>query len=83
MKKLIIRILSAALCCFMICASLASCASINSSSKEKETVLKVGGYEVPYELYRYLVLNYKLQVQDKEDDWNDSKKAEEMIGSMY
>ncbi|MBR6651105.1 MAG: peptidyl-prolyl cis-trans isomerase [Clostridia bacterium] len=78
MKKLIIRILSAALCCFMICASLASCASINSSSKEKETVLKVGEYEVPYELYRYLVLNYKLQVQDKEEDWNDSKKAEEM-----
>lgn len=78
MKKLIVRILSAALCCFMICASLASCSSLDSSAKEKETVMKVGDYEVPYELYRYLVLNYKLQVQDKEEDWNDSEKAKEM-----
>lgn len=78
MKKLIIRIISAALCCFMICASLASCGGLKSTSQEKETVLKVGEYEVPYELYRYLVLNYKLQVQDKEEDWNDSERAEEM-----
>ena len=78
MKKLIIRLISAALCCFMICASLASCSSLRSTDKEQETVIKIGDYEVPYELYRYLVLNYKLQLQDKEDDWNDSKKAEEM-----
>ncbi len=83
MKKLIVKIISAALCCFMICTSLASCAgSLNSTKDEKETVLKVGEYEVPYELYRYLVLNYKLQVQDKEEDWNDEKKAEEMTNEI-
>jgi len=78
LKKLIVRILSAALCCFMICASLASCSSLDSSAKEKETVMKVGEYEVPYELYRYLVLNYKLQVTDNEEDWNDGEKAKTM-----
>jgi len=62
----------------MICASLASCSSLDSSAKEKETVMKVGEYEVPYELYRYLVLNYKLQVTDNEEDWNDGEKAKTM-----
>lgn len=77
MKKLIIRIISAALACVLIC-SLASCGSLNSSAKEKETVMTVGEYEVPYELYRYLVLNYKLQITKNKDDWNDSEKAEAM-----
>ncbi len=76
MKKLIVRIICAAISCILICAPLSSCTSLSSSAKETEAVMKVGEYDVPYELYRYLVLNYKLQLSADEEDWADNEKAE-------
>ena len=79
MKKLAIKILSAVFACVMICTSLSACGDpLKSTEEEKQTVMKVGDYEVPYEFYRYFVLNYKKQITKNEDDWNDSKKAAEM-----
>ena len=79
MKKTVIKILSAVLACVMICASLSACFDpMESSEKEQEAVMKIGDFEVPYELYRYLVLNYKVQLTKNEDDWNDSEKAAEL-----
>ncbi len=79
MKKLIAKVLSAALTCVMICTALSGCSDpLKSTEEEMQTVMTVGGYDVPYEFYRYLVLNYKTRVTKDEDDWNDSEKAAEM-----
>lgn len=76
MKRNALRIVSAALACIIICMGLVSCSDpLKSTDKEKEIVMTVGDYEVPYELYRYLVLNYKTEVTKNEDDWKNSEKA--------
>lgn len=43
----------------LIIPVLSSCTRLSSTKEESETVLTVGEYEVPYELYRYLALNFR------------------------
>ncbi len=51
---------------FIIAGTFSSCGGEsydipNSTAEELKTVLYVGDYEVPYELYRYFFLNYKFE----------------------
>ena len=45
-----------ALCAFIILAFV-SCTNLESSKKEKETVMQIGGFDVPYEMVQYAVMN--------------------------
>lgn len=59
MKK-VIRIICLLLAATLMCASLAACSDpLKSTKEDMKTVCKVGEFEVPYELYRYLVMTYK------------------------
>ncbi len=83
MKKLILKAVSAVICCLIICFSFASCADpLRSTKEEQEIVMTVGDYEVPYEFYRYLVLNFKTEVTKDEKDWEDADKAAEMSAEI-
>ncbi len=58
MKKMI-KSVSLLLAIVILTLSFASCSDpLKSTDEEKETVCKVGDFEVPYELYRYFVLSY-------------------------
>ena len=83
MKNTALKIISAAVACVMICVGLVSCSDpLGSTDAEKEIVMTVGEYEVPYEFYRYLVLNYKKEITVNESDWGDSEKAEAMSSEI-
>ena len=56
------RIFGICLCILALALSLSSCTLLSSSKREKETVLKIGGYDVPYELYYYLSENMKVHM---------------------
>lgn len=59
MKKAI-KIICLVLAATLMCASLAACSDpLKSTKEDMKTVCKVGEFEVPYELYRYLVMTYK------------------------
>ena len=63
MKKVLFRLISLIIAA-VFCLSLASCSQnsikiLKSSAAEMSTVKTVGGYDVPMELYRYFVLNFK------------------------
>ena len=82
MKNIALKIVSAVLCCFIICAGFTSCSDpLKSTEAEAEIVMTVGDNEVPYEFYRYLVLNYKKEIADS-SDWEDSEKAEELAKEL-
>lgn len=64
MNKKITRIISASAAALLL---LSSCGNdeklLESSKEEKITVMTVGGFEVPMEIYRYVALNYKEQYE--------------------
>lgn len=63
--KTFIKIVSLMLTAVIMCASLAACSDpLKSTDEEKKTVCKVGEFEVPYELYRYLVMTYKATIPE-------------------
>lgn len=66
----------------MIALSLSSCTVLSSTAREKEIVLTVGEYEVPYELYYYLSENLKADNEDISEKELE-EKVFEMIGEMY
>lgn len=49
-------------------SALASCGGLSSSKEEQETVLKIGEYSVPYELYRYVALNFRKDFPDASEE---------------
>lgn len=53
------NIIGAVLCATVLLTSLCSCTFISSTKREKEPVLTVGEYEVPYEFYYYVTMNLK------------------------
>ncbi|MBE6570352.1 MAG: hypothetical protein E7658_09085 [Ruminococcaceae bacterium] len=68
----------ALLLAFCLLAFTGCSVSLKSSKEEKTPVATIGGYDVPYELYRYVVLNYKTQFEDGQsaDVWlGESGKA--------
>lgn len=63
MPKSLFRVLCALLSVLLLFSAV-SCGKkgeklLESSKEEKTPVMKIGGYDVPLELYRYLALNYK------------------------
>lgn len=63
--KTFIKIVSLMLTAVIMCASLSACSDpLKSTVEEKKTVCKVGEFEVPYELYRYLVMTYKATIPE-------------------
>ncbi len=63
MSKTLIRVLCAILSVTLLLTAV-SCGKkgtkiLESSKAEKTPVMKIGGFDVPMELYRYIVLNYK------------------------
>lgn len=57
-KKSLRRIGAAVLCAASL-LSLTACSGVPKSTKaERETVMSIDGFEVPYEQFRYLVCNY-------------------------
>ena len=73
----------------LICLSsvLASCGvkPIKSTEEEAAIVGTIGKYEVKYEELRYLVLNFKkdMELQYGEDIWTDPVKAEEYRDELW
>lgn len=57
--------------------SLAACGNVRKSTKaERQTVLSIDGFEVPYEQFRYLVCNYMDTYADgKADYWTTERAA--------
>lgn len=47
---------------------LFSCTRLSSTKEEKEGILKIGDSTVPYELYRYLALNFKKDYPSESDE---------------
>ncbi|MCR5682126.1 MAG: hypothetical protein K6G29_06715, partial [Clostridiales bacterium] len=75
MPKTVFRVLCALLAVLLLLASV-SCGKkgeklLESSKAEKTPVMKIGGYDVPMEMYRYLALNYKrdLEAGGSSDVW--------------
>ena len=75
MPKTVFRVLCALLAVLLLLASV-SCGKngeklLESSKAEKTPVMKIGGYDVPMEMYRYLALNYKrdLEAGESSDVW--------------
>lgn len=62
-----IRKTAALLLCFtmLLTGSLTGCKNTDLSSTEEEStpVMTIAGYDVPYELYRYVAMNYKSQYE--------------------
>ena len=82
MKNRILKVISAALACVIICAGLVSCSDpLKSTEAEEVIVMTVGDFEVPYEFYRYLVLNYKQEI-GSEEEWADSEKVEALTKEL-
>lgn len=80
MKKSFVRIITAVILASTL-LSLISCGSKyelpESSEEELETVLRVGDYEVPFELYRYFFMNYKRTYDEgDESHWDKLGEAE-------
>lgn len=63
---------------------LSSCGDgLKSSSKEKETVLKVNDFNVPYQVYRYCLLNTKRDIDGGKDSyWDTISNKDEMISKV-
>lgn len=80
MKKT--RILSLLICVALLMGTLCSCTMLSSSKREKETVLTVGEYEVPFELYYYITENLKRDLPDAERKVID-EEAFEMLREIY
>ena len=78
MKKIICLIL----CIVLTLGALSSCTMLSSSSREKRTVLTVGDYEVPYEVYYYIVENLKKDLPDADGETLEGE-AFEMIREIY
>lgn len=60
---------------FILTSALFSCTSIPESTEEEATiVLKIGSYEVPFEVYRYFFMNYKHEYDGGDENYweNDS-----------
>ncbi len=71
-KALICAVLAAVMC-FSGCS-----VDLSSSEKEKETVMRVGDYDVPYEVFRYYVMNFRADGVD-----NAEEKAVDAIKDLY
>jgi len=68
---------------------------LESTKEETAAVMTIGGYDVPYELYRYVVLNYKAEYEEgkSSDIWLGESgqllldemngKVEETLSRMY
>ncbi|MBQ2729276.1 MAG: peptidylprolyl isomerase [Clostridia bacterium] len=76
------RIISLLLCASLLLVALSSCTVLSSTSREKETVLLVGDYEVPYELYYYIFENLKADMPDANEETIE-KEAFEMLREIY
>lgn len=76
------RMIALVLCAALLISSLASCTVISSTAEEKKTVMTVGGYDVPYELYYYISENLKA---DMPEACADTIEAEvfEIIKEIY
>lgn len=71
-RTAICAVLTAAIC-------LGGCAAdLSSSKEERETVMRVGDYDVPYEVLRYYVMNFRADGVDDPDG-----RAKEAIKSLY
>ena len=75
MPKTVFRVLCALLAVLFLFTAV-SCGKkgeklLESSKAEKTPVMKIGGYNVPMEIYRYLALNYKrdLEAGESADVW--------------
>ncbi len=80
MKKRIIYALALILTILMC----ASCTSLESTAKEREIVLTIGGFDVPYELFRYALLNTKDDVDGRDDSfWDGNADRDELVAKIF
>ena len=75
--KNILRRACAAGLALILLLPLTACSDVRKSTKaERQTVLTIDGFEVPYEQFRYLVCNYMDTYADgKADYWNEETAA--------
>ncbi|MBE6587176.1 MAG: hypothetical protein E7647_02030 [Ruminococcaceae bacterium] len=76
------RIICILLCICTVFLSFASCSTLSSSAEERKTVLTVGEYEVPYELYYYVTNNLRKDLPEA-DEKTIEAEAFEMIREIY
>lgn len=87
MKNIVLKVISAALCCLLLATSLTACAAgrpIKGSDEDLAVVGTVKNYEVLYEELRYVTLLYRdqLQAQHGEGIWDDPATAEQYRGEL-
>ena len=76
LKNILHRICAAGLV-LTIVLPLTACSDIPKSTKaERQTVLSIDGFEVPYEQFRYLACNYMDSYADSDENyWNEESAA--------
>lgn len=67
MKRKMMRAAAWLLLCGMLICTLGACAN----AKNKKAVATSGEYEIPYEQLRFIVMTYKMDLDDKYGDDND------------
>ena len=68
-----------ALSCLVLPVLLVGCSAKRSSAEEKAVVMTVGGYDVSYELYRYVVLTLRASYDNGDPSyWDTAENREEM-----
>lgn len=87
LKNILRRACAAGLALCML-LPLSACGDVKKSSKaERQAVLSIDGFEVPYEQFRYLVCNYMDTYADgKADYWNEESAAlaqDEIFGQCF
>ena len=74
--KNILRRACAAGLTFSVILSLTACSRIPKSTKaERETVLSIDGFEVPYEQFRYLACNYMDTYANEDESYWTTENA--------
>ncbi len=78
----IVKIISICVLAAVILSAFCSCSPLSSTKEEKEIVMTVGDYEVPYELYYYLSENLKVDMPDA-DDKTIEEEVFQMVKELY
>ena len=77
------RIASVVLAAVMAAACLSSCTVLSSTDRERECVLTVGEYEVPYELYYYITENLRNTISDEDEIRAECEKTLKDIYAVF
>lgn len=82
MKHGFLSAVSLVLVTVLLVPALFSCSKLSEDKEAKETVMKIGSYEVPFELYRYVALNFRKDYPGASEK-ELKEKTEDALLDMY